>query len=81
MVRWLARIFIALAFAGAAALYWLFYDNSAPKGADYALDITEIRRAAAEMPGADAQPGRSRDFVAPHGSRDRNGRRSRLEKD
>ncbi len=51
MVRWLARISIALALAGAAAHYWLFYDNSAPKGADFALDITEIRRAAAAMPG------------------------------
>lgn len=52
MARWLARLLIALALAGAAAIYWLFYDNSAPKGADYALDIGEIRRAAAAMPGA-----------------------------
>ena len=48
------RALIVVAAILAAAVYWLFYDNRMPQTGRFALDINEIRREAATVPGARA---------------------------
>lgn len=54
MKRWLRNLFIAL-FALVAlapvAYWWLILETHAPDGADFPLDISELRRLADSMPG------------------------------
>ncbi len=54
MKTWAKRFAKTLAFlmlVGAAALYWLFYDNRMPSDGRFPLDIAAIRAEAAKLPG------------------------------
>jgi glyoxylase-like metal-dependent hydrolase (beta-lactamase superfamily II) len=54
MGKWVRRILVALgvlAAIGGAAYYWFVVDSSAPSNGHYAIDMTEVRRLAASIPG------------------------------
>jgi glyoxylase-like metal-dependent hydrolase (beta-lactamase superfamily II) len=54
MGKWMRRVLIALgllAVVGGAAYYWLIVDSSAPSGGRYAIDMAEVRKLAASIPG------------------------------
>lgn len=54
MGKWMRRVLIALgviAVIGGAAYYWFIVDSSAPSGGHYAIDMAEVRKLAASMPG------------------------------
>jgi glyoxylase-like metal-dependent hydrolase (beta-lactamase superfamily II) len=54
MGKWMRRVLIALgtlAVIGGAAYYWFIVDSSAPSGGRYAIDMAEVRKLAASMPG------------------------------
>ncbi len=57
-MKWLRRLgyfVLALAVIGAGAYYWLVVDASGPSAGEYAIDMTEVRRLAASVPGDRAQ--------------------------
>ncbi len=47
-----AKALAVLAIIGAAAVYWLLYDNRMPSSGSFPLDISAIRAEAARLPGA-----------------------------
>jgi glyoxylase-like metal-dependent hydrolase (beta-lactamase superfamily II) len=54
MGKWMRRVLIALgllAVIGGAAYYWFIVDSSAPSGGRYAIDMAEVRKLAASIPG------------------------------
>jgi glyoxylase-like metal-dependent hydrolase (beta-lactamase superfamily II) len=58
MGKWTRRILIALgviAVIGGAAYYWFIVESSAPSGGSYAIDMAQVRRLAASIPGDKAR--------------------------
>lgn len=51
MRRLILRGLVLLVLGLAAAVYWLFYDNRAPSDGSFPLDIADLRREAATIPG------------------------------
>lgn len=54
-LRWLGYIVLVLAVIGAGAYYWLFVDSSAPSSGSFTIDMAEVRRLAASLPGDKVQ--------------------------
>ena len=54
MGKWIRRVLIALgvlAVIGGASYYWFIVDSSAPSGGHYAIDMAQVRKLAASIPG------------------------------